>query len=196
MEPVSGQLLLNFDERQTRTLEPRQSTMRAKEQADFWFQKGLELEQTGGPLQEAIEAYHKAVELNPAAAGALVNLGTIHFHQRDWKKSESFYKAAIEADANYALAHYNLGNLYDERNDFERALIHYETALRLQPQYADAHYNLALLHQGQGEWMKALGHWQTYLKLDPTSQWAQIARREIEKIKKSTVVEGAKPQRA
>jgi hypothetical protein len=41
--------------------------------------------------------------------------------------------------------------------------------------------------------MKALSHWQTYLKLDPGSQWAQIARREIEKIKQTTVVPAPKP---
>jgi len=195
IEPVTGQLLFDFDATpsKTRTFTPRPEPQKNREQADYWFQQGLELEQTNAPAEEAIAAYLKAVEFNPAAAGALVNLGTIFFHQREWKKSENYYRAAIEADANYALAHYNLGNLYDERGDSDRAYVHYHAALRLQPQYADAHYNLALLHQGQGDMMKALSHWQTYLKIDPGSQWAQIARREIEKIKQSTVVTGAKP---
>lgn len=196
IEPVTGQLFFDFDSAapsQPRTLAPRHEPQRNREQADFWFQKGLELESANAPIDEAVDAYQKAIELNPAAAGALVNLGTIFFHKRDWSRSEYFYKAAVEADANYALAHYNLGNLFDERGDPDRAYAHYHAALRLNPQYADAHYNLALLHQGQGEMMKALGHWQTYLKLDATSQWAQIARREIDKIKKSTIVSGPRP---
>jgi tetratricopeptide (TPR) repeat protein len=195
IEPVTGQLFFDFETAEgakTRTFTPRPEP-RNREQSDFWFQKGLELEQANGDIQAAIEAYTKAVELNPAAAGALVNLGTIYFHQRDWKKSEQYYRAAIEADASYPLAHYNLGNLYDERGDSERAYMHYHEALRIQPQYADAHYNLALLHQGNGDMMKALSHWQTYLRLDPSSQWAQIARREIQKIKQSTVVPAPKP---
>ena len=200
MDPVTGQLIIDFDSAPAKTaatltpkvLEPQ----RSRELADFWFQKGLELEQLGAPIDEAVDAYLKAVEYNPAAAGALVNLGTIYFHRREWRKSEQYYKAAVDADPNYALAHYNLGNLYDERNDSERAYTHYHTALRLHPQYADAHYNLALLHQGQGDMMKALSHWQTYLKLDPGSQWAQIARREIDKIKQSTVVRGARSTHA
>lgn len=199
IEPVTGQMLFDFDTAapgKTRTFAPKQEPQRNREQADFWFQKGLELEQTNAPAEEAIEAYLKAIEFNPAAAGALVNLGTIYFHRREWPKSEQYYKQAIEADANYALAHYNLGNLYDERGDAEQAYTHYHAALRLQPQYADAHYNLALLHQGQGDMMKALSHWQTYLKIDPASQWATIARREIEKIKQSTVVAGTKPAMA
>ncbi len=196
IEPVTGQLFFDFDTAnpgKTRMLAPRHEPQRNREESDFWFQKGLELEQTNAPLAEAITAYQKAVELNPAAAGALVNLGTIYFHQREWKKSEQYYRAAVEADPNYALAHYNLGNLYDERNDPDRAYAHYHAALRIQPQYADAHYNLALLHQGQGDMMKAMSHWQTYLKMDPSSQWAQIARREIDKIKQSTIVPGNKP---
>ncbi|MFN0105122.1 MAG: tetratricopeptide repeat protein [Bryobacteraceae bacterium] len=196
IEPVTGQLFFDFDvanTAKTRTLAPRHEPQRNREQSDFWFQKGLELEQANAPVNLAIDAYLKAVELNSSAAGALVNLGTIYFHQRDWKKSEQYYRSAIEADPNYALAHYNLGNLYDERNDPDRACAHYHTALRVQPQYGDAHYNLALLHQGQGEMMKALQHWQTYLKIDPSSQWAQIARREIGKIKQSTVVPSANP---
>jgi tetratricopeptide (TPR) repeat protein len=196
IEPVTGQLFFNFetaDATKTRLLAPRHESRQNREQSDFWFQKGLELEQSNAPTAGAVDAYLKAVELNPSAAGALVNLGTIYFHQREWKKSEQYYQASIEADASYALAHYNLGNLYDERSDPDRAYAHYHSALRIQPQYADAHYNLALLHQGQGDMMKALSHWQTYLKLDPSSQWAIIARREIDKIKQTTVVPAPKP---
>ena len=196
IEPVTGQLFFDFDTAnpgKTHALVPRHEPQRNREQSDFWFQKGLELEQSNAPVAEAIDAYLKAVALNPNAAGALVNLGTIYFHKREWAKSEHYYRGAVEADPNYALAHYNLGNLYDERSDPDRAYAHYHAALRIQPQYADAHYNLALLHQGQGDMMKALSHWQTYLKLDPSSQWAQIARREIEKLKQSTVVPSPKP---
>ncbi|MBM3782841.1 MAG: tetratricopeptide repeat protein [Acidobacteria bacterium] len=198
MEPVSGQLFLDFDTRVEgpRLMAQKPDPPRQREQADFWFQKGLELEQTGAPVEQAIDAYSKAIEQNPNAAGALVNLGTIFFHKRDWAKSEQYYAAAVAADPNYALAHYNLGNLYDERNDSAKAYRHYQEALRLHPKYADAHYNLALLHQGQGDSMRALSHWQQYLKLDPASQWANIARREIEKIKLATVLPGAKKQHA
>ena len=116
--------------------------------AEHWFQRGLELEQTGAPLAEVIEAYQKAVELDPTSAGALVNLGTIQFNARNWKDAERYYLEALEADPQYALAHFDLANLYDERGDRVRALEHYQAALEISPSYADAHYNLALLYQG------------------------------------------------
>ena len=62
--------------------------------------------------------------------------------------------------------------------------------MRLSPSYADAHYNLALLYQGSGQVMESVRHWKTYLKLDPNSSWAAIARRELDKLRRYTVVSG------
>ena len=121
LDPVSGQLLFDFEAKPEapRLLAPRHEPQRNREQSDFWFQKGLELEQSSGKVDEAIEAYKKAIELNPNAAGAFVNLGTIFFHRREWAQSEKFYTGAIGADPNYALAHYNLGPM-DVINELAR----------------------------------------------------------------------------
>jgi tetratricopeptide (TPR) repeat protein len=119
-------------------------------------------------------------------------LGTIHFNKRAWTQAEKYYRRALTADPNYPLAHFNLANLYDEQGDRAKALLHYQSALRLHPRYADAHYNLALLYQSSGQYMKALRHWTMYLKIDPRSEWANIARREVEKLRKATIVNGAR----
>ncbi len=197
MEPVTGQLLFDFDSDYLKKLlsfsakaeapsAPKQR--RTQEQAEAWFQKGIELEQTGAPIEQAISAYEQAIAADAASGGALVNLGTIYFKKRDWKQAEKYYRLAIEVDPSYALAEFNLANLFDERGECARAIEHYQAAVALDPNYADAHYNVALLYQGIGQLMKALKHWQSYLKLDPTSSWAAIARREMDTIRKSTVV--------
>jgi tetratricopeptide (TPR) repeat protein len=195
MEAVSGQLLFNFDQKELRRLLsfPERTKVDRKSQreaAERWFQKGLELEQTGAPIEQAIEAYETATKLDPTSAGAFVNLGTIFFNAKVWKKAEQYYRRALDIDADYPLAHFNIANLYDELGDDGKATRHYAAAVRLNPQYADAHYNLALLYQGSGKVMEAVRHWQIYLKLDPSSAWGAIARRELGKLKKSAVVEG------
>jgi tetratricopeptide (TPR) repeat protein len=200
MEPISGQLLLDFDEAEISKLLafPGQTARenagahkhKSRLAAEQWFEKGLELEQTGAPMEEIIEAYRKASEIDPTSAGALVNLGTVHFNARNWRDAERHYRKALEVDPHYALAYFNLGNLYDEKGERSEALSHYLSALRYQPNYADAHYNVALLYQSTGQPLKALGHWKLYLKLDPNSSWAVIARRELAKIKESTIVRG------
>ena len=200
MEAESGQLLLDFDPVElNRLLEFRvrdsgQAERERLAEAERWFQQGLELEQTGAPVERVIEAYVKSLEFDPQSAGALVNLGTIYFNARDWKRAERFYQRALEADSEYSLAHFDLANLYDERGDRERALEHYLAALRISPQYADAHYNLALLYQGLKQPMKAVHHWTTYLKLDPGSHWANIARRELQKLRQAALLPGSRGQ--
>lgn len=196
MDAESGQLLLDLDPVELkRLLEFRKREQPNSEQvrrasAEHWFQQGLELEQTGAPIAEVIEAYQKAVELDPTSAGALVNLGTIQFNARNWREAERYYLEALAADPHYALAHFDLANLYDERGDRAQALEHYQAALQISPGYADAHYNLALLFQGSNQTMKAVRHWTEYLKLDPSSHWSSIARRELSRLRKAAVVPG------
>jgi tetratricopeptide (TPR) repeat protein len=149
------------------------------------------LEQTGAPAPQVIDAYQKALELDPNSAGALVNLGTLYYNARNWGQAERHYKKAVEVDSEYALAHFDLANLYDERGDRIHALEHYLAALQISPNYADAHYNVALLYQGENQPMKAVRHWMEYLKLDPTSEWANIARRELAKLRERTVLQGS-----
>ncbi len=198
MVAESGQLLLNFDQVELkRLLEFRvkdngNADRQRRAEAERWFQRGLELEQSAAPLEEIREAYDKALELDPKSAGALVNLGTLYFNARKWKEAEQFYVRAIEVDPDYALAQFDLANLYDERGDRAKAVEHYGAALRLSPSYADAHYNLALLYQGSNQTMKAVHHWTAYLKLDGSSQWANIARRELTKLRRAAVLPGTR----
>ena len=199
MESVSGQLLLDFDQAEIEKLLafPEKSPVadKAGEQkkridAERWFERGLELEQSGAPMAEVVSAYERAVELDPASAGALVNLGTVYFNSRAMREAERHYRRALEVDPDYALAHFNLGNLFDEKGDRAKALGHYLEALRIHSNYADAHYNIALLYQALGQSLKAVRHWKAYLQIDPSSSWAAIARRELGKLRDSTIVRG------
>ena len=186
MEALTGQILFDFDTSElasVRPLPPQAPSPPRERESETWFQRGLFLEETGAPVEEAIEAYLRAIEFNPSAAGALVNLGTIHYRLRRFKEAEHYYAQSLEADANYPLAHFNLGNLYDERGELSKAQHCYEAALRLNPNYGDAHFNLALLCERKGDALKAVHHWKTYLKLDGSSEWAAIARRQLEKLR-------------
>ncbi len=190
MEALTGQILFDFDAAELANVKPMQpqaerpATAAARErESEAWFQKGLYLEETGAPVADAIEAYLEAIRCNPQAAGALVNLGTIHYRLRQFREAEDYYTRALAADSGYALAHFNLGNLYDERGDLNNAHRCYETALKINPRYADAHFNLALLCERRNDVLKAVHHWKAYLKIDSRGNWADIARRQLEKLR-------------
>ena len=191
MEAISGQILFDFDAAGlggVKTFPDRKRAVNRTREAESWFQKGLDLEETGAPIEQAIEAYRKVLELNPGAAGALVNLGTIYYRQHQFPQAERYYVEAIVADPSYPLAQFNLGNLYDEQGRIKEAFEYYRRALELSPNYADAHFNLALLSERTGDPLKAVSHWKAYLKLDRSGQWAEIARRQLERLRQATVV--------
>ncbi|MBA3976200.1 MAG: hypothetical protein C0504_18490 [Candidatus Solibacter sp.] len=202
MEPISGQLLFDFDRAEIRRMlefpASRPAQTQAREQAsraleaESWFEKGVNAEQSGLAVETAVEAYRKAIEIDPDQAFALVNLGTIHYNQHDYPKAEDCYRRALRARPDYALAHFNLGNLYDETGHWHKALEQYLAALAAQPGYSDAHYNIALLHQTHGEPLKAVRHWRAYLKADPHGHWAAIARRELTRLRDAAVVQGSR----
>lgn len=186
MMALTGQILFDFDTSElarVQALPPQPPPPPRERDSETWFQKGLFLEETGAPIEEAVEAYLQAVEYNPQAAGALVNLGTIRYRLRQFQEAEDYYTRALKADPNYPLAHFNLGNLYDERGDLSKAQLCYETALRINPRYGDAHFNLALLCERRGDVLRAVHHWKAYLKIDSASSWADIARRQLKKLR-------------
>jgi tetratricopeptide (TPR) repeat protein len=201
MEPLTGQLLLDFDREEIRRLlefpsaAAKQSASNAeaaiRSEAEAWFEKGSHLEQNDGAVAEVIAAYRHAMELDPKLGGAALNLGTVYYNQRQWVEAEQCYRRALEANPSYALAHFNLGNLLDETGRPGDAIEHYKQALEADPSYADAHYNLALLFQAQREPLSALRHWRIYLKLEPAGYWAGVARRELTRLRQETVLTGS-----
>lgn len=184
MDALTGQLLLDFRDpgegERVQALEPLAADRKRAADAELWFQRGLEIEENEGSPSDAAAAYERAVELNPDAAGAWVNLGTLHYRSGDLREAESRYRRAIEIAPDYALAHFNLGNVCEERGRLDEAAEHYNRAIELHPTYADAHYNLALVYERLKEPMRAAKHWGTYLKLDPASPWAGIAKQQLE----------------
>ena len=186
MEALTGQMLFDFDASSLRPVTELSNrdgqTVDRVRRAEDWFVRGLELEEEGASVREAMDAYRKALELNPDAAGAWVNIGTLHYQQRELEEAERCYRQALKTSPNYALAHFNLGNICEESERLSEAVNHYRLALRLQPEYGDAHYNIALVYERAGELMRAAKHWRSYLKIDSTSPWALIARRQLKGI--------------
>lgn len=199
VQPDTQQLVFNYGplppvRAKTLEMEARPTADVHVAEAERWFQKGLAIEEAGGPEEDAAAAYQQAVELNPRAAGAWVNLGTLHFRDGDLGTAEIHYRTALEIAPQYALAHFNLGNICEETGRLEESSEHYERSIEIHPTYADAHYNLALVWERLKEPMRAVRHWRSYLKLDPSSPWAGIARQQLDTIVQVTTG-GARGQR-
>jgi tetratricopeptide (TPR) repeat protein len=135
-----------------------------------------------GEKHRAMSLYEEIVALDSNYAAAYINLGTIHFHLRQYGRAEDLYRRATEADPDYALAYFDLGNVLDELERQDESITAYRRAVALAPRYADAHYNLALAFERKGSHRQALQHWQTYVRLDNRGPWADHARGQIRKL--------------
>jgi tetratricopeptide (TPR) repeat protein len=185
LEPIAGQFLIDFSSREkviTSTPVPQSEPNPHEDEVANWFARGISLEEDPNTQTEAIAAYLRVLDLEPAHAAAHINVGTLYYNRQDFNLAEKHYRHAIEADPRYALAYFDLGNVLDETGRVQEAIQTYKTALQLAPTYADAHYNLALAYEKCRDPRKALQHWQAYVRLDTAGPWSVHARNQIKRI--------------
>jgi tetratricopeptide (TPR) repeat protein len=177
LEPLSGQFALNFETRELG--EQVRVIARPGENADDWLATALEYEAEGATRAEAIEAYDRALCIDPQKLDALLNCGTLCYEEGNLKKAAEYFNRALQVDPENALAYFNLGSVLEEVGRLEAARLHLRNAVRLDPSYPDAHYNLAFVCEKLGAYNEAQRHWQAYVQLDSGSPWCGYARQRL-----------------
>ena len=175
LEPLSGQFVLNFE---TRELDEKVRVI-AERNADDWLALALEYEADKKTRIEAMDAYDRALRVDPAKIDALLNCGTLYYEDGNFEKASEYFGRAISLQPDSALAHFNLGSVLEEVGDLDAARKHLRQAVRLDPKYPDAQYNLAYVCEKLGAFPEAREHWQAYLKLDPVGPWSNYARQRL-----------------
>jgi len=190
VDPIRRQLLFDFERLEQQMSRPsaisepaplRRPGADDQRGVQEMFLEAVQAEEAG-EKPRAIKLYREMMEFDPSFAPAWINLGTIHFHLREFECAEQLYRRATEIDPSYVLAFFDLGNVLDELQRLEESIAAYRRAVALAPGYADAHYNLALAYERRGEARPALRHWQTYTRLDKDGPWAEHARGQIRKL--------------
>jgi tetratricopeptide (TPR) repeat protein len=186
-DPIRRQLLFDFESTATphtvtvSMLPPARTAGTRERELQSLFLEAVQAEEQGRK-QIAMASYGKILALDPNYTAALINLGTLHYHQKQYARAEELYRQATKADASYVLAFFDLGNVLDELQRPDESIDAYKRAIQLAPGYADAHYNLALAYERKGERRRALTHWQIYVRLDKNGAWADHARSQIRKL--------------
>lgn len=187
LEEVGGQLVLDF-EQGTDAAAARVASMSdyesggerreadPREEATTWFEQGCSLDADPTRFAEAVEAYEKALELEPDYADAYCNLGAVRYNQGQRAEARRAFEACLAREADHVEANFNLANVLEEEGEDHGALAHYRRALTADPFYPDLHINLALLYEKIGRARPACDHWRRYLQLEPAGSWAEVAR--------------------
>ena len=179
---ADGQLLLDFDAGAAGEAKPVAELPAAASgpgTALEWFERGCQLDIEDGTLEEAIEAYRRALALDPTLADAHCNLGTAWYNRGDREAARASYEAALAQYPAHREANFNLANLLEEAGRREAAIHHYKRAVTADPCFADAHLNLALLYEKIGIPRRGREHWRRYLQVAPDGTWAEVARQRL-----------------
>ncbi len=127
-----------------------------------------------GRLEASIALHVKAIETDPAAAQAHVNLISLYARLGRPDKAAEHYRAALELGSSIADAHYNYGVLLTSTRRETEAVGAFRLALEVNPFHAPAHNNLATLLAGQGRLDDAASHYQQAIASDPGHRAARF----------------------
>jgi len=98
-----------------------------------------------GETNSAIDSYRVALEKEPQAVVALVNLAMAHARNKETDKAEKALQEALIIAPGNASAHFNMGLLQGTKNNRDQAETHLKAALQADAKMAPAAYNLCVL---------------------------------------------------
>ncbi len=127
-----------------------------------------------GRLDEALELYRRALDLDPTLAVVHANVGAIHLTRNRPQLAEEALAAGLARAPGNALILNNLGLALMHLGRLEAAANCFETLLVAQPGNAQAMQNLGLVRLRQGKVLEALQEFEDAAAIDPRQVEAWI----------------------
>jgi len=134
--------------------------------AESWFLLGS-LAGQAGDLSRATDCFHKATDLDPQHAGALLNLGRALDRSENYEEAETVLRRALELRPQDPSIYFLLGRALHLQNKYDEAIAMYSQAVRLDPNHFNAHYNLGRIYQSRGDFSNAERSYRGAVNADP-----------------------------
>ena len=131
-----------------------------------WNIIGLTAAQTGN-LDQAIEAFQKALFLNPTDADTHFNMGNALKDQGKLDQAIRAYSISISLNPETAAPYFNIGNILKDQNRLEEAVLAYSKALIIKPESAEGYNNLGNVLKDQGKLAEATKAYTKAISLKP-----------------------------
>jgi len=120
-----------------------------------------------GRLEEAIEHYRIAIQIQPDYVLAHHNLGFAYYASRSYDKAVEQYDHAIRLQPDFAEAHNGLGIVYGEMGLMGKAIEQYRIVIRLKPDSANAYTNLGNIYLKLGNVDGAVEQYRMAIRIRP-----------------------------
>lgn len=116
-----------------------------------------------GMLEDAVKAFQRVLEAEPAHVGALHSLGLLAQRFEKAEAAETLLKRARQLAPNHGPLLNDLGQLMESKGRKTRAAAYYRAAQRGNPQSGDAYFNLGNILFDQQKFSAALHNYQQAL---------------------------------
>ena len=120
-----------------------------------------------GAIDEAMEQYRQAIDINPTLAEPHNQLGAALFAQGRLAEAIVQYQEALDLKPDLAEAHANLGLALRDIAQPDAAIAQYEEAIENDPESVEAHNDLGLAWLDCGRPDDAIAEFEEAVKIDP-----------------------------
>ncbi len=143
--------------------------------AAYWFNKGM-LKYRTQNHQEAMEAYNKAIEIDPHYASAYAGRAAIYNHSGKYPQALKESEQAIKLAPNLALGFNTRGSAHVGLHNYPQAIEDLNRAMELAPKWAWPYCNRSWAYFMLKNYHQALEDADRAIELDPTLPQAHFRR--------------------
>jgi tetratricopeptide (TPR) repeat protein len=133
-----------------------------------WMKRGLS-GLKAQHLEEAIEAFSRAIEMNPDRVEAYNNRGIAWCNKGDYDRAIADYNKALEIDPRCADVYNNRGGVWLYKGEYDLAIHDFDKALGINPNFAKAYSNRGAGWFCKGDFELAIDDYNKALEINPNS---------------------------
>lgn len=152
---------------------------------EAYFNIGAAYEQMGD-IDQALENYEKACELNTELYLSWVAVSDIYKARQDWLKAMAALDKALVSRPNEIVYLFNYGAYALNAGDMDAAEGAFRKLVTAHPDHAMSHYQLGLVMVGQGNNEEGIAYLEKYVELDPQGANVPVAKELLGTLKETS----------
>src|SRR5262245_21796409 len=133
-----------------------------------------------------VQQLQERIKANPNDYDALVQLGNIHYDQRNYADAEGLYKKALAIRGDDLDVRTDLGTMLFYVNKYDEAITELNTVLAKNPTHGQALFNMGVVQlQRKKNPQAALQAWEKLVQTNPNFPEITVVKDQIQKLKSS-----------
>jgi cytochrome c-type biogenesis protein CcmH/NrfG len=133
-----------------------------------------------------VQQLQDRIKANPNDYDALVQLGNIHYDQRNYGDAEGLYKKALAIRGEDLDVRTDLGTMLFYLNKYDEAITELNKVLAKNPTHSQALFNMGVVQlHGKNNPQAALQAWEKLVETNPNFPEISVVKDQIQKLKSS-----------